>query len=356
MLLPDIIKQKIQENGPISFHEFMEMALYYPEKGYYNAAAEKIGAKGDFFTSSSVTPAFGATIANKLQLIWESLGKQPFTVVEYGAGNGMLCRDILNFLQANTGMYAQLHYCIIEKSESLRKKQQVHLTEKVSWYNNIGEIGEINGCILSNELLDNFSVHQVVMQDELLEVFVNYEAGFTEIFQPASREILSYFKELNIHLPKGFRTEINLEAINWMKEIASALKSGNVITIDYGFTSAELYHERRKEGTLTCYHKHTVNSNPYDFIGEQDITAHVNFSALIHYGAVYGLHCDGLFSQAEFLLQNGFKQLLCNMLDTGANLLQAAKKEASISYTLLVDMGTKFKVLTQSKGIGHVSN
>lgn len=353
MSLTDIIIQKIKEEGPISFHDFMEMALYYPELGYYSSSQEKIGKKGDFYTSSSLTHVFGAMIAKQVEEMWTLLGEGPFTIVEYGAGTGLLCHDILDYLKNNQKLFDQLSYCIIEKSAELRKSQQRHLPEKVSWFNSVGEIGEINGCILSNELLDNFAVHQVVMEDTLKEVFVDYDKDFVEILKPASTSLIDYFKELGVELPKGYRTEINLEAIKWIEEIALPLKQGFVLTIDYGYPSYEFYRPSRNRGTLLCYNKHQINENPYQDIGQQDITAHVNFSALCHWGFKNGLVCCGLTSQGQFLLSLGFRDHLIRTAEPGKNMFEAARKASVISHTLLMDMGTKFKVLIQKKGISN---
>lgn len=353
MELSEIIIKRIEEEGPISFHDFMEMALYYPEKGYYTSAQNKIGKSGDFYTSSNLTPAFGWVIARQLEEMWDLLGRSPFTVVEYGAGTGVLCGDILDYLKNNKELYAQLKYCIIEKSPAMWEKEKAHLHEKVSWHDSILELTEINGCILSNELLDNFSVHQVVMEDELMEVYVDYQNGFVEFLQPASKALADYLAELNVVLPNGFRTEINLEATNWLKEVAAALYKGYVLTIDYGYPSDKLYSDSRREGTLMCYQKHTVCNNVYAAIGEQDITSHVNFSALCHWGLKNGLLCCGLTSQAGFLLALGFKDFLRSALalERAEDMMRQVKKEAFICHTLLVDMGLKFKVLIQRKGI-----
>jgi SAM-dependent MidA family methyltransferase len=159
-----------------------------------------------------------------------------------------------------------------------------YLSEKVSWHDSIRDIPGFSGCILSNELLDNFSVHQAVMEDELMEVFVDYKNGFVEMLQPAKKELSDYLAELNVVLPKGFRTEINLEATEWIREIATFLEEGYVITIDYGNASSELYSKSKRCGTLLCYHNHSINDSAYTDIGEQDITSHVNFSALCHWG------------------------------------------------------------------------
>ena len=353
MTLTDIIIQRIKDEGPISFHDFMEMALYYPELGYYSSMKDKIGTTGDFYTSSSLTPVFGAMIAKQIEEMWRILGEQPFTVVEYGAGTGLLCHDILRYLKKNEKLYDQVSYIIIEKSLPMRKKQQMHLLEKVSWHDRIEEIAPVVGCILSNELLDNFAVHQVVMEDDLMEVFVDYKNDFVEVLKPASTELFRYLAELQVSLPNGFRTEINLEATKWLQQVAKALEEGYVITIDYGYTSEEFYRPSRSQGTILCYRGHTINDNPYQEIGRQDITAHVNFSALCHWGQKNGLDCSGLTNQAQFLLAMGYRDYVLSTAEPGTSMLESARKIAYLNHTLLVDMGNKFKVLIQQKGVSN---
>ncbi|HXB41850.1 MAG TPA: SAM-dependent methyltransferase [Bacteroidia bacterium] len=348
MELAEIIKEKIVKEGPISFHDFMEMALYYPELGYYTSAKDKIGRTGDYYTSASLTPVFGALIGRQLEEMWHLLEKNKFTVVEYGAGTGSLCNDILNSLKSNPELYANLNYCIIEKSPSMRDKQKKLLNKKVSWFDSLQDIPEITGCILSNELVDNFSVHRVQMEDELKEVFVDYKNGFVELFKPAPAILKNYLTELKIELSKGFRTEINLEATEWMKEIALCLRKGYVMTIDYGYPSSELYCEQRRNGTLTCYNKHRINNQPYIHIGEQDITSHVNFSALCLWGFKHGLEYCGFTDQRNFLSSLGFRDYLKKTEKPG-DYYRNFKREISLTYTLLEDMGRKFKILIQRK-------
>jgi len=351
MELTDIVIQRIRENGPVSFRDFMEMALYYPGLGYYTSARDKIGTNGDYYTSSSLTPAYGAMIGRQLEEMWRNAGEEEFIIVEYGAGNGALCHDILNYLKNNKQFYDRLNYCIIEKSPAMRKIEAAHLHEKVSWYDSMGDIPEITGCILSNELLDNFPVHQVLMEDELMEVFVDYDNGFAEVLQPACDELKEYLAELNVILPKGFRTEINLDATRWVGEIAANLKSGYVLTIDYGYDSNQLYATCRSSGTLICYNKHNINDRLYDDIGEQDITAHVNFSALHHWGLKNDLDCCGYTNQADFLLGLGLTDHLNKMIAQEPDNFISYKKAAFVKHKLLIDMGSKFKVMIQQKGV-----
>jgi SAM-dependent MidA family methyltransferase len=352
MSLPEIIAEKIKREGPVSFRDFMEMSLYYPELGYYTSINDKIGKNGDFYTSSNLTSIFGAIIGKQIEEMWQVAGMEPFTIIEYGAGTGLLCHDILDYLKNNPKLYDELTYCIIEKSPVMRKKQKAHLHEKVSWYNSIQEIPAVTGCVLANEVVDNFSVHQVVMKDELMEVFVDYKNGFTELLQPAKTELKNYLSELNISLSREFRTEINLEAIEWLKGIAACLKKGFVITIDYGYPSFELYRACRSDGTLVCYNKHTINNDPYNDIGKQDITAHVNFSALNHWGSKFGLTPCGFTNQAAFLLSLGFDNYLRMMNERiSGDFMALCRKQAFLKYTLLIDMGSKYKVLIQQKGL-----
>jgi SAM-dependent MidA family methyltransferase len=280
--------------------------------------------------------------------MWEITGKEDFTVIEYGAGTGALCKDILNYLQPNQEFYKKLRYCIIEKSASMREKEKTILNEKVEWIGSLSELVNFTGCVLSNELLDNFSVHKVIMKDGLKEVFLDYNGQFTEVLRPASSELINYLHQLNISLPENYSTEINLEAIDWLNEIALNLKKGFVLTIDYGYLSFEL--ENKKNGTLICYNKHQVNDNPYAFVGEQDITAHVNFSALQKWGEIKGLLSCGYTNQAHFLRGLGLTNHLREIEQNRAKDV-SDKQKLFLIHTLLTDMGNKFKVLIQQKGL-----
>jgi SAM-dependent MidA family methyltransferase len=359
MPLPEIIIDTIRRQGPLSFHDFMEMALYYPGEGYYTSRRDCIGRSGDFYTSAYLTHLFGDMIAGQLEEMWQALEGRPFTVVECGPGTGLLCADILRRLRHNKALFEQLHYILIEKSEWMRKKERDLLSaegllEKVRWRNELADLSSVTGCILSNELIDNFAVHSVVMEDELLEVFVGYEDGFTEVMRPAGPELKQYLCQLGVILPKGHRAEINLEATEWIRQASAALTKGFVITIDYGNSSSGLYHEKR--GTLICYHRHGINHSPYTFIGEQDITSHVNFSALDHWGRKEGLEYCGYTSQARFLQGLGLIRRLHELERAGAPTGAAGAPGQALLrqlYTLLVEMGNSFKVLIQRKGIGR---
>lgn len=348
MSLSEIVIQKIKDEGPISFRDFMDTALYHPVFGYYTSDENKIGIQGDYYTSPVLSSLFGQLLARQIEEMWLCLGKGPFTLVEYGAGTGDLCVEIMDYFKNNSSLYAQVNYCLIEKG-NIQMRQKEGLAEKISCHRSIDEIGgAIRGCILSNELVDNFPVHKVVMKDELMEVFVDYKNGFIEVLMPADESLKNYLSEQHIFLPENYSTEINLDAIEWIKDIACRLNEGYVLTIDYGFPSEDLYDSKRNSGTLCCYRNHEVNFTPYANIGHQDITAHVNFSALSYWGKKNALDCLGFTTQAHFLrslgLINCLRKLEMDNRDT-ASLYEINQ--------LLMDMGNKFKVLIQQKGIGR---
>lgn len=326
----------------------MEMALYYPGLGYYASANQKIGKEGDYYTSPNLTPVFGEMLGRQIEEMWHILGENEFTVVEMGAGTGLLSSDVLEYLKKNPELYQSLDYCIIEKSPAMRDEQKKRLKEKVRWHDSLEELAGMTGCVFSNELVDAFPVHQVVMEEELMEVFVDYREGFTEILKPAAHELTEYLAGLQVVFPHGYRTEINLDALKWIEEIGSSLRKGFVITIDYGYPSSELYQEYRSSGTLMCYYKHTANDNPYEHIGGQDITSHVNFSALHHWGRKSGLETCGFTDLANFLLGLGIEEYLGRLQESDHGY---HKKMLQVK-TLLMEMGGTFKVLIQNKGSG----
>jgi len=345
--LREIIRDKIQKQGPLPFRDFMEMALYHPELGYYCSPRPRLGDKGDFYTSAYLTSIFGELLARQLEEMWQSLGGGLFTVIEYGAGSGLLCRDILSQLRRNGSLYEKLNYFIIEKSYAMRERERLLLPEKVEWKGSIGEVGDVTGCIFSNELVDNFSVHRVVMQSELMEVYVGYAGDFVEELRPAPEALKEFLVGLGVELPQDYCAEINLEATRWIQEVGEALKRGWVMTIDYGYPASALYSKR--SGTLACYHRHRVNSSPYEFIGEQDITSHVNFSALDHWGRQKGLEIGGFTNQMRFLQGLGLASRLRDQEENGMR--EMDEQQLRI---FLMEMGLKFKVLIQQKGIGKV--
>ena len=348
MDLTEIIIDRIKNEGPISFHDYMEMALYYPGLGYYTKDSAQFGKGGDYYTSPVLSGIYGNMLGKQIEEMWQILQKKEFTIVEYGAGAGNLCADILNYLQKNVELYEKLEYVIIEKGDFLANKQKSIFKEKVRWVNDISELGNFSGCILSNEVLDNFAVHVVEMQDQLMEVYVDYDNGFKEIFLPAKAELVDYFKDQNIEIPKGYRTEINMEAKAWLQKNALHLKSGFQITIDYGFRDHEYYKPDRSKGTLACYFQHTVSENFYEHPGQQDITAHVNFSSLAQWGKEFGFKVNGYTNQNYFLRSLGVANYLRELEQGSSEENKALLFQAN---KLLFEMGSAFKVLIQQKNV-----
>ena len=353
MTVSDVIRQRIEANGPIPFRDFMDIALYYPGLGYYTSGKNRIGTEGDYFTSPTVTPIIGELLGKQIEEMWTLTGKGHFTVVEYGAGAGLLCNDILNMLlHSNKELYDQLSYVIIEKNTLARDIASISSHPNVSFCNSIKDLNISCGCVLSIELVDNFPVHLVVMEDALMEVFVDFREGeFQEVLRPAATPLTDYLNELGVELPQGFRAEINLDAIDWLKDVSNALQKGFVITIDYGLASEDLYSAQRSNGSLRCFYQHQVTSTPYLNVGDQDITAHVNFSALKHYGSRVGLACRSYCTQGEYLRSLGLVEQLRQMELSGRYQVSEMKQKLFMVHTLLMEMGPRFKVLVQQKGI-----
>lgn len=359
--LRDIIIERIRREGPITFRDFMDMALYYPNLGYYNSERFPVGKDGDFYTSSHLHPVFGAVIANVLIEMWLIMGgPEDFSVVEIGCGGGYLCKDILDYLHQkddNKAFLKSLRYVIVEFNESTYKIQRKLLKgymDKISWIKGINELnGGIVGCILTNELLDSFPVHLVDMGDELREIYVNVDNDkFIEQKQDISSiNLIKYLQEFKIELPAGYRTEINLLIKDWLRDVSSILERGFILTIDYGYTSDEYYKDERTRGTLLCYYKHLVNEDPYQHIGEQDITAHVNFSSLHKWGDELGLKTIGYCPQGIFLIASGLDEIIMELYSNSPRyqlIIQGIK-----GLILPKGMGETHKVMIQYKGEGN---
>lgn len=353
--------ERITVEGPLPFSDFMRECLYHPEYGYYMTTRKRIGRDGDFYTSSSVHALFGQLIAKQLHQMWEILGcPVEFVIAEQGAGTGHLCLDILNAIKADYfDFYNLLNYRIVEISSENRLCQSQLLTghlSRVSWCQQDDLAGMI-GCYLSNELVDAFPVHLVEMRNgKLLEVYVAVEDDtLIEVLQdPSTEELVNYFKWVGEDLAEGNRGEINLAALSWIRNVAAILQRGFVLTIDYGYLATELYAPWRTNGTLMCYYQHTSNENPYIRLGEQDLTAHVDFSALIKAGEESGLVILFYGDQCKFLLGLGFVDALLHAQAQEKEPHRAQALRLTLKNLIMPDggMGEVFKVLIQGKDIG----
>ncbi|MBF0506043.1 MAG: SAM-dependent methyltransferase [Nitrospirae bacterium] len=371
-LLKQKIIDKIRAEGPISFETFMSMALYDPESGYYTRESTEIGRAGDFYTSPHLHRIFGIMIGRQIEEMWGIIGKPDrFSIVEMGAGMGYLAKDMLDYISTKE-LFGHIDYTIIELNPVIRDRQKSLLKDyagKMSWVSGPGDIGTITGCFLSNELLDALPVHLVTMGDMLTEIFVSIgdkqgddqDNQFIEVQVPCDNNIKSYLKEFSIDLPAGYKTEINLKIRNWLEDISGKLEKGFVLTIDYGYSSAEYYSEERSTGTLLCYHKHQLNEDPYQHIGEQDITAHVNFSAVKKWGEALGLRTDGYCPQGTYLVALGIDEAITQLFGDSPDPFPTPKsvplfgdpfQMAQIKGLIFPQgMGASHQVMVQSKGI-----
>lgn len=360
--LEQIIRQRIAEaGGAIPFAEYMELCLYQPQHGYYMASRARIGKGGDFFTSTSVHALFGRLIARQLHQMWELLGSGPFIVAEQGAGEGHLALDILDALREEApDFYRHLTYRLVEISPDNRERQQRLLerhSERLGWCA-LADLAGMEGCFLSNELVDAFPVHLVEKHGgELREVYVTPAGdGFAEELRPLSGpEIAEHLRWLGVEPVEGNRAEVNLEAVRWMGGVGKLLGRGFALTIDYGYPAAELYSPLRRTGTLMCYHRHTSSEDPYRRIGHQDITAHVDFTALQRAGEAEELTPLWFGEQYRFLLALGFVEALIELQARAADEKTAQALRLTLKNLILPEggMGETFKVLVQGKGVGQ---
>jgi SAM-dependent MidA family methyltransferase len=354
----------------INFAEYMDIALYHPQYGYYSTKALNIGKQGDFFTSVHLGSDFGELLAEQFLEIWEILEKPTsFSIVEMGAGQGYLAVDILKYIQQKySDFYAALKYIIVEKSLGLKQEQQKHLQDlSVTWCD-LEEIldNSITGCFFSNELVDAFPVNQFIIKEgKLQEVYITNNdltsqenSGFIEISaEPSTPQFAEYFQLIEIDLnqyPDNYRSEINLTAFKWLSVVANKLKRGYVLTIDYGYPATRYYNPRRNEGTLQCYYQHHRHNNPYINIGQQDITTHVNFTALERWGETCGLDKIAFTQQGLFLMALGLGDRIAGISYQNLPLPQLLKRRDALQQ-LIDPLGLgNFGVLAQSKGLSPV--
>lgn len=357
------ISSEITRCGPIPFVRFMELALYHPQYGYYmrqpdGAGHERIGWSGDFYTSSDVHSILGRAIAAQAKQMDELLGCQtPFTIVEMGAGKGLLARDCLAAIHAKRNDFAsRVRYVLIERSPAMQALQRQHLAPwlhepgLVTWVEGLDALApqSMTGLFFSNELVDAFPVHRIQMvADQAQELFVDYRDGrFEECLKPLSTPALDQFlQRLKPTWPEGYRTEVNLQALDWMEQVAQRIDRGFVVTIDYGHTAQDLYGPERKDGTFLCYYQQLTGDVPYERIGQQDMTAHVDFTSLATAGAAAGLSVTGFTNQMSFLMGLGVEDMI-GQLDP-----ESSEFGAAIHLLKPDGMGRTFKILVQHRGV-----
>ena len=360
--LTQIIKDQIICNGPITFAEFMQLALYHEEYGYYNSERTRIGKEGDYYTSPCVHRAFGEIVGRFIHKVYKTLNIREFTVLEMGAGKGYLALDVMDSLKReHPEFYRDLNYSIVEISPALIEEEKTLLKDqlhKISFFNSISEIEneQVAGVLVSNELLDSFPFHRLkYVGNDFQEIYVGIRKDdFTEILgSPSTIELKTYIDRYNLEFIEGQEIEINLDAKQWLLNVSRIFSKGFVVTIDYGFKATELFSPVRAKGTYMCFYKHVANENPYDHIGEQDITAHVDFSNLVLAGNDVELETVKYTTQGQFLIDWGILDIIeKNNIKNRADELSFQKDILAIKNLFLPDlMGGKFKVLIQAKNL-----
>lgn len=362
----------------ITFAEYMDLALYHPQLGYYNRDRPSIGKSGDFITSSDWGPDFAEVLAEQFVEMWELLVSgaleedRPFNfaIVEMGAGRGIFAENLLQYLQQqHPDLFKSLTYIIVEISPILQAEQRKNLGnfQSIKWCN-WDEIidNSIVGCFFSNELVDALPVHQFILeQGKIKEIYITTkttknqpkEINFVEVVGEVSTpKITEYFELLGVDLSANvygdrYRSEVNLAALDWMSKVAQKLQRGYLLTIDYGHPAHRYYNPRRREGTLQCYYHHRYHNNPYINVGRQDVTAHVNFTALEKYGELCGLDVLGFTQQALFLMALGLGDRIA-ALSTNVSDVATLFRRREALHKLIDPMGLGgFGVLLQSKGL-----
>lgn len=350
--LRQLIAQEIERAGGwLSFARYMELALYAPGLGYYMAGARRLGRDGDFVTAPEISRLFGRTLAQQLKQL-AALGLNE--ILEIGAGSGALAADIL--LELERASCVPGRYLILELSPDLRDRSRdtlaaraPHLLERVAWLNRLPP--SFTGAVIGNEVLDAMPVHVFERREGgIVELGVALQEG-TFTWSPratpeAAQADPSFFPE------SIYRTEIQILARAFMRSLGPILARGVVLLIDYGFPHHEYYHPQRAGGTLMCHYRHRAHGDPFLWPGLQDITTHIDFSAIAHAGQEAGLDLLGYTNQAQFLINCGITHLLAQ---TPAEDAAAYAPLASQAHKLLspADMGELFKVIALGKGVSE---
>jgi SAM-dependent MidA family methyltransferase len=352
--LVDAIAARIEDRGGvIGFDEYMQMALYEPGLGYYSAAAAKFGAPGDFVTAPEISPLFGFCLARQAAaVIAQGCSAR---ILEFGAGSGKLCAQILSTLPTLE------HYQILDLSADLKQRQQSYLRaelsaelfHKIEWLSSLPQ--EFDGIVLANEVLDAMPVHILSKKGEWLERCIGYDGqGFTWQSITPKQTVTDSIRSIEARLgdfAEGYQSELNLNYGPWLKALAQSCKRALVLIIDYGYEQDQYYHPSRARGTLTCHYQHRVHTDPLVYPGLQDITAFVDFDACADAAETNGFVLSGLVTQGRFLLANGLLEEAQRWAQGNDSLLQLALSQQVGTLSLPQEMGDKFKVLAMQKNM-----
>ncbi|HHB92375.1 MAG TPA: SAM-dependent methyltransferase [Thioploca sp.] len=352
-LTATIITAIERAGGIIPFNEFMQRALYTPGLGYYSAGMRKFGVDGDFVTAPEITPLFAQCIARQCQQVLANF--ESGVILEFGAGSGIMAVDILKTLEKLDCL--PTHYFILEISSNLQLQQKAMFEAQapqflslVKWLSKL-PAEPLQGIILANEVMDAIPVQIFTVQaDNISESHITYaDNSFQWQEQVTSNEILQQ-AVTKLELPVGYVSEINLALLAWIQSIADILEAGMVLLIDYGFPNKEFYHPQRNKGTLMCHYRHHSHIDPLILVGLQDITAHVNFTAVADAAVSANLHVAGYTTQANFLLACGLADILFSLNpDDKQNYLKQAQQVKTL--ILPSEMGELFKVMALTRNL-----
>ncbi|MXY47329.1 MAG: class I SAM-dependent methyltransferase [Chloroflexi bacterium] len=356
------IRQRIHRHGKITFAEFMQIALYHPTDGYYTSE-RPFGADGDYYTSPAAHPAFGALFAVQLFGVWRGMGRPTdFTVVEMGAGNGILANDICAYVSDLSADFADsLRYICIDRYAPADSWQStgegaIHIDRLIA---DKLPLKGVVGCFISNELADAFPVHRFeIVNGDPREIFVSLDDSrdFVELLDTPSTPIIAQrLDALGFALENGQRGEVNPHIKSWIGEIAAALDTGIVITIDYGYEAVDLYAPERKYGTLQAYYRHTDGNSPYRRIGRQDLSAQVDFTLLQCEGRAAGLNTLAYTTQSEFLHALGIRDVMLQLRSAPISHHVRSANLMAMRQLVQPDGLGRFRVLVQEKQSGVAS-
>jgi SAM-dependent MidA family methyltransferase len=348
---------------PKPFSQFMREALYEEHRGYYMSERDKFGAEGDFYTASQVHKLFGSLLAKEFDGVWRALDSPiDFTIVELGPGRGEFARDALSTLRVEfPDCFRRLRYICCEISPVLRSKQRASLAEfenRVDWIVSLDELtSPVTGVFFANEFFDALPVHVVRWRSgRLREVYVVRRDDGRLVCREdelSSTRLEDYWERVGSQLSEEQLAEINIDAVEWMERIALRLQRGRVITIDYGDIAERLYTDERPNGTLRCFSRHWISDEPLERIGEQDITASVNFTALMEYGRDFGLEVLSFARQTDHLIGLG---LLDRAAALSVKAAQGHESSPELQHRLALKqlfvpegMSSHFRVLVQEK-------
>jgi len=356
--LHQLIVDRINRKGPITFAEYMELALYHPQLGYYARAAQRSGREGDFYTSVDVGPLFGEMLARQLAEMWSALCDPSALLVEAGAGNGRLARDILDALERSSpDVYTALRLYLVERTDAARNAQSLTLGPHADKLVGCGPETpqDFTGILYANELLDAMPAHVVVMTEGgLREVLIDTEGArlVERTAPPSTPDLERYLARSGARLAPGWRAEVGLPAESWIRDAVRRMTRGFVVMIDYGHEAAELYSARHAIGTVRTFHRHTLDLEPawLQGAGDRDITLDVNFTAIRHAAEESGAHTLGLLDQTYFLLGLGIADFVGGSPNEDVDGLKRRMRARTLM--LPGGLGSSHKVLILGKDVG----